>query len=133
MARIAWIEDDARDIAEVVRPLERAGHAIDVYTNLRETVERADDLKTSDLLLLDILLPSGDPLSPTADLSAGLNLLLKLRQLGVSAPAVVFSARSQRQHESELTPEMDIRDWVQKPVSRYVLAARVEAVLQSSA
>ena len=132
MARIAWIEDDALYIEDVVRPLKKDGHQIDVYANLKEVLENIPILQEADLLLLDILLPSGDPAKPNEDLSAGLNLLLELRRLGVAAPAVVFSARSRHQHDAELTPEMDIRDWIQKPESRYVLSERVKAVLEGT-
>lgn len=132
MARIAWIEDDAQDIDDVLLPLKRADHVIDTYETFKGSITRVDDLKSANLILLDILLPSGDAAATNDDLSAGLDLLTELRRLGVSAPVVVFSARSRRQHEAEITSDMDIRDWIQKPVSRYVLAERVEAVLKAA-
>lgn len=132
MARIAWLEDDADAIADVMRPLKASGHRIDTYRNVRDALDGVDELRKADVILLDILLPSGDPQTPNDDLSAGLNLLTEIRRLGVAAPVVVFSARSRGQHEADITPEMNIRDWIQKPESRHVLSQRVEAVLREA-
>lgn len=129
MAKIAWIEDDAWEIQDVLGPLRRSGHSIDIYTDFRQVLDRIGELRSADLLLLDILLPTGTPDEPNDDLSAGLKLLVKLRAEAVTAPAIVFSARSRKQHEAELKPKLDIRDWIQKPISRYVLCERVEVVL----
>ena len=67
MATIAWIEDDALDIGDVLRPLKRGGHKFAVYTNVREAMDGVASLKNAHLILLDVLLPSGDPATANDD------------------------------------------------------------------
>lgn len=129
MAMIAWVEDDAYDIYDLVLPLQAAGHEMFVVTNQLQAQDEIGTLKRCSVLLIDILLPSGDPDKPDFSRDSGLVLLAELRKRGVKSPAVVVSATARSSFEP-LDADLDIVDWLQKPVSRAKLAERVTAVLE---
>ncbi len=57
---IAWIEDDADEIAVVVKPLLRAGFEFKYYHNYSEALNGLDEIRKCDLILLDLILPTGN-------------------------------------------------------------------------
>lgn len=132
MSAIAWLEDDTIDFRDIVRPLERAGHSVFVYRTCKEALDGLERIQKSDLLLVDLFLPTGDASRPNRDPAAGLRLLAELRKKGVFAPAVVLSAKRKLPVHVPLCSALDVRDWLQKPISRYVMKSRIEAVLTSS-
>ncbi len=58
--KIVWIEDDTEIINNVVRPLERAGHRIERFYNVKDVLDNIESLKACDLILLDLIIPTGD-------------------------------------------------------------------------
>mgnify|MGYP001462641506 CR=1 FL=1 len=55
---IAWIEDDSDIIGGVVEPLESAGYQVLRFRTAEEALENLDQLRASDLLLLDLIMPT---------------------------------------------------------------------------
>jgi CheY-like chemotaxis protein len=58
--KIAWIEDDADEIAVVVKPLIRAGFEFKYYHNYREALDNLEEIRKCDLILLDLIIPPGE-------------------------------------------------------------------------
>ena len=127
---IVWIEDDVDIIEPVVRPLERAGYRLHRVRSASEALECIDLLRSCDLILLDLILPSGE----TAWLSGrypGIMLLEKLRsEFAVDTRVVVFSVVSNLE-VNEALRRLDVKEIINKPILPSELKRRVEEVLVS--
>ncbi|MBL8172332.1 MAG: response regulator [Acidobacteria bacterium] len=92
---ISWIEDDAEEIDVVVRPLLKAGFTIKPYRTYAEAMASLDEIRQSDLLLVDLVIPPGKEAKnrdeADDDISLGKILLKELRQAGLHMPAIVLS------------------------------------------
>jgi CheY-like chemotaxis protein len=126
---IAWIEDDIDIIYPVVRPLERAGHSIVTFRNVREAIEAVDQLRRVDIILLDMLLPPGKTGHELGDYQ-GLQLLRDLRKkYKIKTPVIVFTVITPDNLVMQLK-ELGIADIVRKPVRPSELKERVERALE---
>lgn len=77
MAKILWIEDEARDqLIEYVAPLMRDGHTIDIVEDASEGYQRIKE-SDYDVMIFDLLIKSG-PDFKMEDEYPGLKLLIKL-------------------------------------------------------
>lgn len=129
---IIWLEDDTNVIDPVVRPLERAGYTIVRFNTVEEALQAIDQIRTADLLLLDMIhLPpaTGEDFGRYP----GLTVLRQLREThGVATPVVVFSVVSHTQTHAQLR-ELGVADIIRKPVLPSELKRRVEQVLEAGA
>jgi DNA-binding NarL/FixJ family response regulator len=83
-ATLLLVEDDA-DARELLgRALERAGYACLVAQNASEALEQARTAGRCDLVITDIVLGNDD--------RGGLDLMARLRAIGVTAPTVLITA-----------------------------------------
>ncbi len=55
---ISWIDDDSYEIFTFVLPLTEMGYEVEPYITYSEALDSIDDIIASDLILLDIILPS---------------------------------------------------------------------------
>jgi two-component system phosphate regulon response regulator PhoB len=118
--RILLIEDE-KDIAELVRHvLTREGHAVSRAATGEEGLRLAR-AEPPNLILLDLMLPGVDGLDVCR--------ALKRDRATDGIPIVMLTARSE---ESDIVVglELGADDYVTKPFSPKVLAARVRAVLR---
>ncbi len=94
---IAWIEDDSDEIAAVVKPLRRAGFEFKCFYHYAEAIARIDEIVKCDLILLDLILPTGptgddsDPALEAEDYLGKLLLRRFRREFGIDAPVIVLS------------------------------------------
>ena len=88
--RILWIEDDADMLMGLVRPLERDGHEIIVATDEIEALEKIKENKF-DLILFDIIIPTGVKEDPGDVPFVGMELLKKLKDMNITTPIIVLS------------------------------------------
>lgn len=77
MAKILWIEDEARDqLIEYVAPLMRNGHAIELVEDASEGYQRIKESEY-DVVIFDLLIKAGDDFKMETKYP-GLDLLKKL-------------------------------------------------------
>jgi CheY-like chemotaxis protein len=89
MARLAWIEDDIDTLLDLRRFLE-SRHEVHAFRTYEAALAGIDELRQCDLIILDIILPSGDESNRKKNL--GLQLVRYLRQqAGVASPILVYS------------------------------------------
>lgn len=118
--RILIIEDE-EDIRELIRyTLEREGFAVSEAGTGEEGLRSAAE-RNPDLILLDLMLPGKD----------GLSVCRELKEDGATRdlPVVMVTARGE---ESDVVAglELGAEDYVVKPFSPKVLAARIRSVLR---
>jgi DNA-binding response OmpR family regulator len=117
MKTILVVDDEPR-IATLVRDvLEHAGFAVVVAAD-GDAALRAVDLRSPDLVVLDLGLPGRD----------GIDVIRELRRAS-AIPIVVLSARDD-EVDKLLGLELGADDYVTKPFSPRELVARVRAVLR---
>lgn len=93
---ILWIEDDALILECLVAPLKEEGHVIEIALNLDEAKEKLSS-RTYDLILLDMVFPSGlsyrtvDDLKLNRNKKPGLIILEIIDNFENKPPVFVFS------------------------------------------
>ena len=88
--RILWIEDDADMLMGLVRPLEKDGHEIIVAMDEIEALEKIKENKF-DLILFDIIIPTGVKGNSRDIPFVGMELLKKLKDMNIKTPIIVLS------------------------------------------
>lgn len=120
MSRILIVEDDPMQSELVRRYLEREGHDVAVlHDGTAGLVEARRG--TSDLLVLDVMLPGLD----------GLAICRALREEQHGLPILMLTARS-TENDLLLGLELGADDYLAKPYSPRELVARVRALLRRS-
>ncbi len=116
--RLLLVEDEL-EIREFLRTsLEEAGYQVDVAASGHAAEELAAEAEY-DVLIVDLGLPDQD----------GITLILKLRQLGVSAPVLILSAR--RSVDDRVKGlEQGGDDYLTKPFALAELLARLRNLLK---
>ena len=96
MARVALIEDDAFFSEDLVGLLSSAGHECSVYSTAASVVEKLEDVCSSDVVILDLMIPRvaierfrGD------SRDTGEILFEMIRRKRHDLPVLVVSARDQ--------------------------------------
>jgi CheY-like chemotaxis protein len=121
--RIVWVEDDAYIISSTVRPLEDRGYHIEIIESMHDALERIDDFRECDLILLDIILPARDK-AWEGERYIGLTLLSHLREHKVATPIIVLTVvQNNRIREALLA--LNVVAILNKPVLPSVLERRV--------
>jgi DNA-binding response OmpR family regulator len=132
---IAWIEDDTDFIDPVVKPLEDAGYDFIRIRSYREAREAKEQIRAADLILLDMILPSGNGnqgqgASVSSEMPLGGQLLQFLREQGINTPVVVLSVKRDQQLASALQALGTVPVILRKPVLPSILKERIEDVLR---
>jgi DNA-binding response OmpR family regulator len=118
--RLLLVEDEL-DIQSFLRSsLEEAGYQV-AATSDGKTAERLAVESQFDILIVDLGLPDQD----------GITLILRLRQLGVSAPVLILSAR-RSVDERVRGLEQGGDDYLTKPFALAELLARLRNLLRHS-
>lgn len=123
MKRIAII-DDEKDIVDLASfYIEREGLKVDKYYS-GDTFLNAIGTKKYDCIVLDLMLPNVD----------GLTILktLKSREDTKNIPVIILTAKNS-EGDMVLGLEMGANDYIPKPFSPRVLAAKVKAFLREGA
>lgn len=126
--RIVWIEDDTPIIRAVVRPLENAGYDIEIYSDVGDALDHVDQIRSADLILLDMILPPG-AFQGELGRYPGLYILEQLRRKhDVTTPVIALTVVSRSTLHDELRA-LGVADILNKPVLPSELKQRVEEVL----
>jgi DNA-binding response OmpR family regulator len=124
---IIWIEDDTDIIDPVVRPLERAGYRIQRLNTVQEALNAIDQIRSADLILLDMILRPGNTAREFSRYS-GLDLLRELRQThGIATPVIALTVVARDEIRKQLR-ELGVADIITKPIRPSELKTRVEQV-----
>lgn len=129
--KIAWIEDDANIIHSVVKPLEKDhGIEIIILDSMKNALDQIDTIKSCDLILLDIILPSAME-DMSNQFHVGVDLLRKLRDMGVQIPVIAFTVISNSVTIGQLK-DLGVITILNKPVLPSELEKVVLSVLGES-
>jgi signal transduction histidine kinase/DNA-binding response OmpR family regulator len=109
-------EDDGFAGSVMRRYLERTGARVDLTASISEARERLQT-RRYDALVLDLLLPDGNSLELIRDCRTG--------RVAKDLPIVVVSAVADATRRSDEAAELDVSDWMEKPVDLARLAAAV--------
>jgi DNA-binding response OmpR family regulator len=116
--KLLLVEDEPDIQAFLSRSLKEAGYQVDVAGN-GITAESLAQETPYDILIVDLGLPDVD----------GINLILRLRQIGVSAPVLILSAR--RSVDDRVRGlEQGGDDYLTKPFALAELLARLRNLLK---
>ena len=116
--RVLLVEDEVEIQSFLQRSLTEAGYQVEAAGDAR-TAERMTIESTHDVLVVDLGLPDED----------GLSLILRLRQLGLSAPVLILSAR--RSVDDRVRGlEQGGDDYLTKPFALAELLARLRNLVK---
>jgi DNA-binding response OmpR family regulator len=116
--RVLLVEDEVEIQSFLQRSLTEAGYQVEAAGDAR-TAERMTIESTHDALVVDLGLPDED----------GLNLILRLRQLGLRAPVLILSAR--RSVDDRVRGlEQGGDDYLTKPFALAELLARLRNLVR---
>jgi DNA-binding response OmpR family regulator len=116
--RLLLVEDEHEIQAFLQRSLEEAGYRVDSAGDAR-TAERLAVESSHDILVVDLGLPDED----------GISLILRLRQLGLTAPVLILSAR-RSVDERVRGLEQGGDDYLTKPFALAELLARLRNLVK---
>ncbi len=115
------VVDDEEDLLELIRfNLEREGHNVDCAESGEEAVNKVA-ASTYDLILLDLMLPGIDGLEVAK--------ILKADSQAKDIPIIMLTAKGE-EADVVVGLEFGADDYITKPFSPRVLAARIKAVLR---
>jgi DNA-binding response OmpR family regulator len=120
MHRILVVDDDPNVSSVLKRGLAFEGYAIDVASSGQQGLSMARD-KAPDLVILDLMLPGMN----------GFEVLSRMRNAQPNLPVLMLTARDEPDDQVKGL-ESGADDYVVKPFSFSVLAARVKALLRRS-
>lgn len=113
--KIAWIEDDIGIIQDVIQPLINDGYKFTYLRSVQEALNGMELLKSADLILLDLIFPTGDE---TIEFSQypGISLLRKLRnEFKIQTPVIAFTVVTNGEAHKQLT-DLGVVEIINKPV-----------------
>jgi CheY-like chemotaxis protein len=133
---IVWVDDDNDLLESVVEPLEWAGYSVKRLRTLQEARDAMPDIRQADLLLLDMILPTGQDDQGLPSHFTGLAFLGELRQHDIRTPVVVLTVVS-RVEDTDQYKDLQARNpgvvkVVHKPVLPQELKRVVDSVLSAS-
>jgi len=128
---IMWVEDDIDVLDPAVKPLRKLGFEILECRTYFEAIRRLDEFRSVDLVLLDLLLPSGSLNSVEEQKQSffGLELLRRLRAEGIAKPVLVFSAYVDGINVKETLNKLNVMRDIRKPVRPSQLKKEVLSLL----
>jgi len=121
MAKILLIDDDRNVLDMLAMAFEDEGHVVFTASDGLKGKRQADS-DPPDLIVSDVNMPGLD----------GFSLCRKLREQGNTVPIILLTARDTEIDEA-LGLELGADDYVVKPFSTRILAARVSAILRREA
>lgn len=128
MAKILIVDDDPdiRDAASII--LESAGHEV---VTAQDGLEGLELLKAEkpDMMILDLLMPKMDGFSVCKELQD--TRWSRFRDMPILILTSVREEASRRRYELETGLELDVADYVEKPIAPEVLLERVARLVKN--
>ena len=126
---IAWIDEDRDKLGPIVWPLQEQGYTVKNYRDVKDALTAFDEILQADLILLDLILPSGE-FGKSAGRYAGINILRKIRDK-TDTPVIILSVVT-KEDILEQARQLGVSDIIRKPILPYTLKDKVEAILPAS-
>ena len=114
--KLLLVEDDVKLAAAVRRGLQAEGFAVEIASDGREGLWRAQE-GSYDLIVLDLMLPGRN----------GFQICADLRKAGIWTPILMLTAKDGELDEAEAL-DTGADDYLTKPFSFAVLVARIRAL-----
>lgn len=100
---ILWIEDDYRQLIDLIKPMQNAGNSFDFAIDEKEALDKLEKIKY-DLIILDIIIPedvNSEILEPS--LFIGLRLAKKIViEMQIATPILICSVVNDQKIKDEL-------------------------------
>lgn len=129
---ISWIDDDIHILDPVVEQLETDGYKIYRFYSLTEAQDNIEVIKSTELLLLDLILP---PLKDEGERPSnypGKEFLIKLKEeYSLNIPVIIYSVVN-RDVIMEQLKELKVDGIIHKPILPGALRERVLRVIRES-
>jgi CheY-like chemotaxis protein len=109
---ITWIDDEYAKIGLLVKPLEAAGYEVQRYRTYGEVVDQLAAIRSTDLIIMDLIIPPGQ-----TDVDArylGVELMKRLRAEGLQQPIIIMSVVMRGNVRAELEQIPGIVDFINK-------------------
>lgn len=101
--QIIWIDDDYYALGVLVEPLKEMGFQIRGIRTLGDAIDEIETIRRADLILLDVILPSGDIEPERKTHYLGLELLKRFEHEKIEIPILILSVVQKPEilHEAE--------------------------------
>jgi DNA-binding response OmpR family regulator len=125
--KILIVDDDPDIVDAVGMVLESQGYQV---TSARDGVEGLASLKADkpDLMILDLLMPKMDGFAVMKELQDA--RWSKYRDVPILILTSVREDAARRRYELEMATELNVDDYVEKPISPDILLQRVEKLIK---
>ena len=127
MAKILVVDDDPDILDAITMILESRGYEV---VTARDGIEALANLKAEkpDLMILDLLMPKMDGFAVCKELQDP--RWSKYRDIPILILTSVREEASRRRYELETGLELDVDDYVEKPMAPDILLGRVEKLIK---
>lgn len=99
--KVLWIEDDARELKSLLWPLEDEGFEIHVAKDATQALDLVLN-NIYDIIILDILLPSGKKDQVEYDEFTGVTVAKEIREKGIHTPMIALTVVKDREIDKTL-------------------------------
>ena len=125
--KVLVVDDDPDILDAVSMILESRGYQV---VTARDGIEALATLKaeTPDLMILDLLMPKMDGFAVLRELQDG--RWSNYRQTPILVLSSIREEASRRRYELETATQLDVDDYVEKPISPDILLERVERLIK---
>jgi CheY-like chemotaxis protein len=122
---ILVVDDDPDILDSVIAVLESQPYRLRTARDGKQCLEVIEE-EIPDLLILDLLMPRMDGFAVIQELRSS----TKYADLSIIILTTVIEDASRRRYELETGLDMDVQDYIEKPVAPHDLLRRVKAVLE---
>ena len=126
-AKILVVDDDPDILDALTMILESQGHQV---TTARNGTDALDNLRAEkpDLMILDLLMPKMDGFAVCKELQDA--RWSKYRSMPILILTSVREEASRRRYELETSLELNVDDYVEKPIAPDILLERVKRLIE---
>ena len=127
-ARILVVDDDPDIIRATTRVLESRGYRVIAALNGEECLEKIGE-ERPDLIIMDLLMPKLDGFGVCRALRENVKYA-KYSDIPILIATAVREDASRRRYELEMGIDLNVDDYIEKPIRPLDLLHRVEKLLQ---
>lgn len=127
-ARILVVDDDPDIIKATARVLESRGYRVIAALNGEECLEKIGE-ERPDLIIMDLLMPKLDGFGVCRALRENVKYA-KYSDIPILIATAVREDASRRRYELEMGIDLNVDDYIEKPIRPLDLLHRVEKLLQ---